>query len=259
MTTLRELPKDPLRIERIEAIVLRSPIETPVRTSFGVMHDRPAVFVRVTDADGAQGWGEAWCNFPSCGAEHRARLIDTVMTPLVAGRTFMGPQGVFNALTNATAVLAIQSGEYGPMAQAIAGIDLALWDLCARRARQPLWRYLGGVTGEVEVYASGINPDDPERIVVERFEDGYRAFKLKGGFGSERDYGNLARIRAQVGPRLPLMIDANQAWTLEEASANAPRLAEFGLQRRVEPLRADRPWPEWQSRAMACRIPLAGG
>jgi D-galactarolactone cycloisomerase len=50
------------------------------------MHDGPAVFVRVEDAGGAHGWGEAWCNFPSCGAEHRARLVETVMTPLLLGR-----------------------------------------------------------------------------------------------------------------------------------------------------------------------------
>jgi len=255
----RELPKDTLRIARVEALVLRSPIETPVRTSFGVMHDRPAVFVRITDADNVQGWGEAWCNFPSCGAEHRARLIDTVMTPLIVGKTFVGPQPVYEALTRATAVLAIQSGEYGPMAQAIAGIDLALWDLAARRAGQPLWRYLGGAKGEVEVYASGINPDDPERVVGERFDDGYRAFKLKVGFGAERDFGNLARLRAQVGSRLPLMIDANQAWSLGDAIAFVPRLQQFDLTWLEEPLRADRPWSEWQELAKHSPMPLAAG
>ena len=44
-----------------------------------------------------------------------------------------------------TAVLALQSGEPGPFAQAIAGVDIALWDLQARRAQQPLWRLLGGI------------------------------------------------------------------------------------------------------------------
>jgi L-alanine-DL-glutamate epimerase-like enolase superfamily enzyme len=239
--------------------VLRSPVATPVRTSFGVMHDRPAVFVRVVDADGAQGWGEAWCNFPACGAEHRARLVETVMAPLVAGRKFAGAQDVYGTLTRATRVLAIQSGEYGPMAQAIAGIDLAVWDLCARRAGEPLWRHLGGARGEVDVYASGINPDAPERIVAERFDDGFRAFKLKVGFGPERDVGNLARLRAQLGPRLPLMVDANQAWTLDEALAIAPTFKQFGLAWLEEPLRADRPWPEWRELARHCPMPLAAG
>jgi L-alanine-DL-glutamate epimerase-like enolase superfamily enzyme len=166
---------------------------------------------------------------------------------------------VYDKLTQGTAVLAIQSGEFGPMAQAIAGIDLAVWDLCARRAKQPLWRYLGGASGEVDVYASGVNPDDPERIVGERFDDGYRAFKLKVGFSIERDFGNLARVRAQVGSRLPLMVDANQAWSFDEARIIAPRLEQFHLAWLEEPLRADRPWAEWQQLAKHSPVPLAAG
>ncbi|MCC2676318.1 MAG: Mandelate racemase/muconate lactonizing protein, partial [Ramlibacter sp.] len=157
--TLAPLPAAPVHPARVEAFVFRCPIATPVRTSFGTMHDRPAVFVRVEDADGAVGWGEIWCNFPSCGAEHRARLLDTVLAPLATSRSFTGPAEAFEWLSARTAVLAIQSGEPGPIAQVIAGIDLALWDLCARRAGQPLWRYLGGTRDEVVAYASGINPD----------------------------------------------------------------------------------------------------
>ena len=72
-----------LNVARLEAFVLRCPIATPVQTSFGIMRDRPAVFVRVTDTEGAQGWGEVWCNFPTVGAEHRARLLDSVFAPLL--------------------------------------------------------------------------------------------------------------------------------------------------------------------------------
>ncbi len=160
------LPQSALCIDKIEVFACRAPITTPVRTSFGEMHDRPAVFVRVTDTDGAMGWGEVWCNFPACGAEHRARLLETVMRPLLLGRSFTGPADTFTYLSQRTAVLAIQSGEPGPIAQTIAGIDLALWDLCARRAGQPLWRYLGGKSGDVNVYASGINPDQPQDTIA---------------------------------------------------------------------------------------------
>ena len=144
-----------LRPARIDAYVLRHPVATPVRTSFGVMHDRPAVLVRVEDADGAHGWGESWCNFPSCGAEHRARLIETVVAPLLLGAVHASPRAAFERLSDATAVLAIQAGEPGPIAQAVAGVDLALWDLVARRAGQPLWRVLGGDDDRIGVYASG--------------------------------------------------------------------------------------------------------
>ncbi|WP_427911551.1 mandelate racemase/muconate lactonizing enzyme family protein [Ramlibacter sp. MMS24-I3-19] len=256
---LAPLPAAPLQLARLEAFVFRCPIATPVRTSFGTMHDRPAVYVRAEDVDGAVGWGEIWCNFPSCGAEHRARLLQTVMAPLAVGRSFTGPAEAFDWLTERTAVLAIQSGEYGPMAQAIAGIDLALWDLCARRAGQPLWRHLGGRGDAVTVYASGINPDGPEDVVAARRAEGYRAFKLKVGFGEARDLRNLATLREMLGPGVPLMVDANQGWSLDEARRMVDRIGGFGLAWLEEPLRADRPWAEWQQLARATGIPLAGG
>jgi D-galactarolactone cycloisomerase len=256
---MKPLPLSPVHVARIEAFVFRCPIATPVRTSFGTMHDRPAVFVRVEDRDGATGWGEVWCNFPSCGAEHRAKLVDTVMAPLLTSRAFDGPAKAFDWLTQRTAVLAIQSGEPGPMAQVIAGIDLALWDLCARRAGQPLWRYLGGAQDGVGVYASGINPDRPQDLAAARLAEGYRAFKLKIGFGPERDLANLAAMREVLGPGLPLMTDANQAWSLDEARGMAPQLEAFNLGWLEEPLRADRPWHEWQQLSQATGIPLAAG
>ena len=104
---LPPLPAIAVRLARLEAFVFRCPIETPVRTSFGTMHDRPAVFVRAEDEDGAVGWGEAWCNFPSCAAEHRAKLIETLFAPLAVGRPFASAGAAFAELTRSTAVLAI--------------------------------------------------------------------------------------------------------------------------------------------------------
>ena len=178
--------RPPPAIARVEAHVLRWPVRVPVRTSFGVMHDRPAVLVRVEDAEGAVGWGEAWCNFPSCGAEHRARLIETVLAPLVVGRAFADPQAAWREMTARTAVLAIQSGEPGPIAQAIAGVDIALHDLAARRAGVPLWRQLRAARGgddstrAVPVYASGINPDRPGDAVAALRRAGHVAVQAEG-------------------------------------------------------------------------------
>ena len=253
------LPATLLRPTRVDAHVFRYPIATPVRTSFGVMHDRPAVFVRVEDADGAVGWGEIWCNFPACGAEHRARLVDTVLAPLLLGQRFDGPAAAWAALSARTEVLALQSGEPGPIAQAIAGVDLALWDLSARRAGQPLWRHLGGERQRVPVYASGINPDQPERTAERVRAEGYRAYKLKIGFGEQRDTANLRALRQVLGEDAALMVDANQAWSLDEARHMAALLAPFNLGWLEEPLRADRPWTEWQALQATTAIPLAAG
>jgi D-galactarolactone cycloisomerase len=259
----RESPAPPA-LARVEAHVLRWPVKVPVRTSFGTMHDRPAVLVRVEDAEGAHGWGEAWCNFPSCGAEHRARLIETVLAPLLLGRAFASPAAAFAEMSERTAVLAIQSGEPGPIAQAIAGVDIALHDLAARRRGLPLWRLLAGdaVDDEpraVPVYASGINPERPGATVEVLRGAGYTAFKLKVGFGAERDVANLAEVRSAAGAKAAVMVDANQAWDLAGATAMAEALAASAPAWLEEPLRADRPWQEWQRLAAASPIPLAAG
>jgi L-alanine-DL-glutamate epimerase-like enolase superfamily enzyme len=248
-----------LKIRRVSARVYRYPLETPVTTSFGSMRDRPAVFTEVEDADGTIGYGEIWCNFPACGAEHRARLLASVMAPLLCGADFAHPTQPYALLTGKTAVLAIQSGEQGPMAQVIAGIDTAVWDLAARKAGQPLWRFLGGASPAIKVYASGLNPDHPERLAEARQADGHTAFKLKIGFGLDRDLANLTILRQTLGADAKLMVDANQAWDLETACRIAPRLGTFDLGWLEEPIRADRPWSDWKALAAASPVPLAAG
>lgn len=246
-------------VASLRAFVYRSPVSTPVVTSFGIMHDRPMVLVRAEDREGAIGWGEIWCNFPTVGAEHRARLVESVLAPLLVGGDAADPAGAFAHLSERTRVLALQTGEFGPLAQSIAGIDMAMWDLAARRAGLPLWRMLGGASPDVAVYASGLNPDGPERLAAARWDDGYRAFKLKVGFGAERDAANLRALRAALGSRAALMVDANQAWSPEQALHEAPALDQFDLRWVEEPLRADQPWPVWQRLADRLRTPLAAG
>src|SRR3546814_19556130 len=102
------------------------------------MGDRPAVVLRLRDADGAEGWGEVWCNFPGCGAEHRGRLVATVLAPLLIGRKVEDPALEWRRLTDATRILALQSGEDGPLAPASACMDIALWDLDPRSCGGPL-------------------------------------------------------------------------------------------------------------------------
>ena len=77
----------------------RYPLETVVQTSFGIMNDRPMVLVKLVDEDGLVGVGEVWCNFPAVGAEHRARLIDSVFGPLLTEVSFDDPITAFEILT----------------------------------------------------------------------------------------------------------------------------------------------------------------
>jgi L-alanine-DL-glutamate epimerase-like enolase superfamily enzyme len=214
----------------------------------------------VVESGGAEGWGEVWCNFPAVGAEHRARLITSVLTPLVTGLTFDDPAAVFTTLSEATAVLAIQSGEPGPLAQAIAGIDIAIWDMLARRDDKPLHRFLGGpeVT-RVAAYASGLNADAPERLAAEKAEAGYRRFKIKVGFGEERDLRNLDAMRATFSEDTDLMVDANQAWDAETAMRMGRLFEPLRPRWLEEPVRADTPLDVWRSIATGCGVPLANG
>lgn len=250
---------NPIKLKSVAARVYRAPVDNPVTTSFGIMRDRPMVLVRVEDVDGVVGWGEAWCNFPQVGAEHRARLIDGILAPIAILSEFDDPASLFARLTARTEVLALQSAEPGPFAQAIAGIDTAVWDLHARREGLPLWRALGGSSPRMAVYASGLNPTAPEVLAARMRREGHRVFKLKIGFGRERDHANLTALRKELGDGTRLLVDANQAWTLEEALVEAPRLEEFQLGWLEEPIRADRPWTDWRHLKEATRIPLAAG
>lgn len=250
---------EPFRLASIEAFAYRVPIAQPIKVSFGTFRDRPFVLVRVVDVEGCQGWGEAWCNWPAVGAEHRARLVADLGERLV-GPTFASPDEAFRQLSSDLEVLVLQTGEVGPIAQALAGIDIALHDLAARRAGLPLHRSIGGAhANSVRVYASGINPDRPEDFAAERQAEGHRAFKLKIGFSPELDLRNLHALRETLGREAVLTADANQALTLDAARALCRDAAPLDLRWLEEPLRVDAPAADWRALAEASAIPLAGG
>lgn len=224
------------------------------------MTNRPAVIVRATEQDGTVGFGEIWANFPQCGAEHRARLATSALAPLIVDRVWDSPAHTFEHLTRKMHTLAIQAGEPGPIAQAIAGVDTALWDLVARRRGLPLWRLLGGESnGRMPAYASGINPDGSVDQAERARASGYRAFKLKVGFGRDRDLANLKALRAHLGDDVDIMVDANQAWDLEEALAMSALLAPCNPVWLEEPIPADCEIDDWKKLAAASPIPLAAG
>jgi len=249
---------DPIKLSSIETFAFRVPTK-PIKVSFGTFRDRPCVLVRVVDVDGHEGWGEVWCNWPAVGAEHRARLAADIGERLI-GRTLASPDEAFHSLTKEMEVLVLQTGESGPIAAAIAGIDIAIWDLSARKKGVPLYRHLGGPdTKFVPVYATGINPDQPEEFAVARYREGHRAFKLKIGFGREIDVRNLANMRKALGNDAKLMCDANQALSLAAAIALSREIAPSNLSWLEEPLRVDAPADDWQALASASPIELAGG
>lgn len=246
---------------RAEAHVFRTPIKEPVRTSFGIMTERAAAFVCVEDSDGARGWGEIWCNFPNAAAEYRARLFADIVAPLALGKRLDDPAALWGSIDRALHVLRLQSADFGGFFSAAAGLDLAIHDLRARKLGVPLWKALGGTDGSaVPVYASGINPGAKAFETVERMRTaGYRAFKIKIGFGEETDLASLRPAARNLKSGERLMADVNQGWDLATACAMAPKLAELGLDWIEEPLAADRPAAEWAKVAAVAPTRLAAG
>ena len=246
-------------IVEAKTIVLRSPIETPVQTSFGIMTDRPAVYLVLSDSQGNTGVGEVWCNFPACGAEHRERLLQTAILPALTGKEFSDPIACYHTLESHFERLALQTGEHGPVAQCIAGIDLCLWDLVSKRLQVPLYKLLGAAQPEIGVYASGINPTGAYDTFMRCKDAGYTAYKLKIGFGDSIDYPNIESISAALAPNEQLMVDANQAWQLDEAIEQVQRLSAYPLAWLEEPIMANSTDEQWQCLSDASAIPLAAG
>jgi L-alanine-DL-glutamate epimerase-like enolase superfamily enzyme len=243
----------------IEAFCIRVPVKMPIKVAFGTFRDRPMVLLRVVGSDGAEGWGEVWANWPASGAEHRARLaLD--LGERVIGKHFESPEQMFAKLSRELEVLVLQTLEVGPIAQVLAGLDIACWDMVARRAGQPLHKLLSARhVSHVPVYVTGINPDQPEVFAAARQDEGFRAFKLKTGFGHEIDVRNLRAMREALGPDAVLTCDSNQNLDLPSALAFAQAIAPLNLSWFEEPLRVDAPDADWQALALASSTPLAGG
>jgi D-galactarolactone cycloisomerase len=254
------MTSDLLKIKRIDAAIYRMQLDVPVATSFGTMRDRPALLVKVTDPDGAYGWGEVWCNWPASAAEHRIRLLTEDLAELVLGCSFAAVSECFAFVSERVEIKALQSGEPGPYAQAIAGLDMALWDMAALRASKPLHKLLAPQsTGHVRAYASGIDIRAAERVIPECRADGYRDFKIKVGFGAEDEASRVKSLAAGLGPEERMAIDANQGWTLDQALSAVAALDDVPLRWLEEPLRVDASADAWRTLSERASVPLAGG
>ena len=102
------------------------------------------------------------------------------------------------------------------------GLQDAVWDLLAKQMGLPLWRMLGAERQSVPVYASGLDfhlsDHDFQELFGSAAEQGFCGFKIKVGHPDvERDLHRLVLLRQATGGRGPAMIDANEAWTAQEA------------------------------------------
>jgi L-alanine-DL-glutamate epimerase-like enolase superfamily enzyme len=217
----------------------RIPLPTVLTDStHGSMPDFELVTVRVRDDDGAEGLGYSYT--VGAGGAAVAVLVDRDLAPVLRG-------------TEADAIerrwqdmwwRLHYAGRGGQAASAIAAVDIALWDLAARRAGRPLWRHLGGYDPRVPVYAGGIDLEMPVEQLLEQADrflaEGFRAIKMKVGRPSLReDVERVRRMREHLGDDFPLMVDANMRWSVAQAVQAARALAGFGLVWLEEPVIPD--------------------
>ncbi len=254
-----------IAFDRVDVFHLMAPLAEPRRNAFGEMSHRPALLVRLHDRRGETGWGEGFCNWPIFGGFHRQRIVTDLLAPSLAGREFPNPQAMWRWLTDRFRPISLQANEPGPFEQTIAALDLAAWDMVARRAGLPLHALLSaareaspGPDVPLKAYASALTGQTAPRLVPPLVDDGWEGFKIKVGFGHDRDMQDVEALRDAIGPRT-MMLDANQRWTLVQALSASEVLAPADPLFLEEPLSADAPLSEWQELADRSAIPLAAG
>ena len=249
----------PVRLRSLVPVALEMPLERAVATPFATIRNVVALLIHAQDEDGVEGWGEVWCNFPRFGHRHRARIVADVLAPVLIGRAFASPVDAWAHMNASTRALRLQSGEPGPFAAAIAGVDIALWDIVAKKAGQPLWQLLGGSRSQVPVYASLGRADDPRPTLERALRAGLRAFKVRSTGTIDDHLAAVRPARAIVGEACELALDVNGTWDAEAAVATIGALAEARLAWVEEPLAVDAPDAAWRRLARAAPMPLAGG
>ncbi|NYI67099.1 mandelate racemase/muconate lactonizing enzyme family protein [Spelaeicoccus albus] len=227
--------------------------------SFSALTARRVCVVEV-EADGLTGIGESWINYPNWAAEERVATVLQGAAPIVLGSDVSDPSVVQERLIAQLRGLGRQWGAPGPIWQAISGIDLALWDLAAKRAGLPAHELLDGDTNRTSLpaYASGVGPTDVQALCELAMERGLRAVKAKVGFGRDADENTLKTIRSVCGMTTRIFADANQAWTLDEAIELTRLMSDYGVEWLEEPIDGNR-LNELEALYAATGMPLAAG
>jgi L-alanine-DL-glutamate epimerase-like enolase superfamily enzyme len=219
-------------------------------------------FVRVTDAEGAQGWGQ----LSTYHSDVSAQVLHRQVGPWVLGRDC----GDLDALLDTVAEREHKfPGSY--LARAMGGFDTAVWDLRGRKAGKPVVELLGGQPGRLRAYASSMKRDiTPEaeaaRMLRLRDEAGFDAFKFRVGseVGHDRDEWEgrteaiVPAMRRALGDGVALLADANSCYSVPRAIEVGRLLEGEGVEHFEEPC------PYWELEATkavadALAVPVTGG
>ena len=184
-----------------------------------------SVLVKVTADDGTVGWGET---YGIVAPDAVTSILDDVLGPVVAGRD---PRDVTVIQEDLYDLMRVRGYFGGYYLDAIAGLDIALWDLFGKLVGQPVVKLLGGQrTGRIPAYVSGL----PRALLAERVElarafaaQGFDAFKYAAAVSNEGIVEEMRALREALGPDAKLMVDLHWKFTAQEAIQLIDRLAPY--------------------------------
>ena len=193
------------------------------------------------------------------------QVIDLYLKPVLVGQEAWDTEFLWQHMYRKTMAF----GRKGIGMVAISAVDIALWDLLGKSAKQPVYRLLGGRTKErIPVYASRLYSTPLDELAEEagKYRDaGYRAMKLRFGWGPadgaagmQRNVELVSTVRETVGDEIDIMADAYMGWSLDYAKRMLPLLEPFNLRWLEEPVIPDdiQGYAELKSYGL---IPIAGG
>jgi L-alanine-DL-glutamate epimerase-like enolase superfamily enzyme len=230
-----------MRLESIEAEAVFVPLAAPTAFSTRELKGREYVIVRVVDQGGASGVGYTYAG--DTGGLWLRNGIEELLAPRLRGRSIFAIEETWESIFRDLLLL----GRRGALLRMLSAVEIAHWDLLAKRAGLPLRYLLGGSQDNVAAYASGgyYRPGDPcDNVAAElgRYQElGFTDFKLKfGGLPLEEDLERVATARRVLEPGARLALDINNGWqTLAQAMRAVEALRTFDIWWIEEPFLPD--------------------
>ena len=265
-----------MKISQIRVHHVSVPLQRPFWMSLEPYTTASELIVEIETDDGLVGIGE----IHGRPMDQIAAIVTETFAPQLLGQDPMDHERHWAAMfahthTRRGAALSQAEGQphFGAGARpqimaAIAGVDIALWDLKGKSCRQPVYKLLGGSRTEIPCYASGgyyapTGEADLEGLIDEMrsyVEDGYRAVKMKvGGLSIAEDVRRVSAVRDTIGPEVRLMLDANVAYDVPTAIAAARAFEPFDITWLEEPVQWYDPVFGLGQVAAATTIPIASG
>jgi L-alanine-DL-glutamate epimerase-like enolase superfamily enzyme len=200
----------------------------PWRAAHGTIRERELLQVELTGADGVGGHGEAAPleSYDGVSTDRALRALEAYK-PLLERAGEPEPNG---------AQLLEACRRADDLPQALAAIDMALWDRAGKRTGKPVAALIADEPARAVTVNAAIAARDRAGVAEQAARaarEGYECLKLKVGIGD--DAGRVAAARAAAGPQMALRLDANGAWTVEEAVRTIAALAPAGLELVEEP------------------------